>query len=475
LNIVPALLPPAITAALLLCIAAGCVSYPPKPLTPHAIARTLAVPDDQTIRVAARELVHPVLKPVNLNLEQGLSPEEAGVLAVILNPDLRAQRDRHSIAGAQVLQAGLLPNPVVTAGVDFPHGAGPADSFTAYSIGADWDVTSLITRNARRRSADAQAMSVDLDIAWQEWQIAETAKTAAYDVLSLESQLQEAKAAERRLAENLAVVRRAYDQHQLALLDLSAAEAAAQEGRNLVLSQEKDLRHQRLLLNRSLGMPPDRKVDLRARPLPSNLIVHHPQRLIAEVETHRIDLLALKKGYESQDQILRAAILAQFPRINVGFNAARDTANVKTIGVGVTFELPIFDRNQGAIAVEKATRQMLFDEYASRVFTARSDIATAIADIESINIQIAAAEAAIPSLERLVRTYQRALQQGNADVLSFYTARSALAQKRIGVLKLKQQLVENWIAMEIASGQYLPIESAPNAPTTRPIPKEDNP
>ena len=61
--------------------------------------------------------------------------------------------------------------------------------------------------------------------------------------------------------------------------------------------------------------------------------------------------------------------------------------------------------------------------------------------------------------------YRAALAQGNADVLTFYTAQGTLAQKRIEVIKLKQQLIENWIALEIASGRYLPI---PN-PATRPI------
>ena len=88
--------------------------------------------------------------------------------------------------------------------------------------------------------------------------------------------------------------------------------------------------------------------------------------------------------------ILRAAILAQFPKLNLGFNAARDTSAIRTIGLGVTIDIPIFDRNQGAIATETATRQKLFDEFAARVFTARSDIATAAEDIEATNKQLAA-------------------------------------------------------------------------------------
>ena len=50
--------------------------------------------------------------------------------------------------------------------------------------------------------------------------------------------------------------------------------------------------------------------------------------------------------------------------------------------------------------------------------------------------------------------------RGNADVLSFYTAQGNLAQKRIDIVKLKQQLSENWVALELAYGGYLPREQA---------------
>src|SRR5207237_9361860 len=121
--------------------------------------------------------------------------------------------------------------------------------------------------------------------------------------------------------------------------------------------------------------------------------------------------------YEAQQQTLRAAILAQFPKITLGFHQASDTSNVHTTGFGVSVDLPVFDRNQGNIAIQRATRQQLFDEYVSRLFEARSAVAQSIDDIHSLTDQIAAAEAAIPLLERLVTTYQLAIDRHNADVL----------------------------------------------------------
>ena len=194
--------------------------------------------------------------------------------------------------------------------------------------------------------------------------------------------------------------------------------------------------------------------------LPTRLAAPDERDLLDGVESRRLDLLGLRQGYESQDATVRAAILAQFPKMSVGFSKASDTTNVHTNGFSVAVDVPIFDRNQGVISTERATRQRLLDEYHQRTFEARSDVATAIADIRSLNRQIAAAKEALPLLERLVTTAQTAVEQRNADVLSYYTARSNLLQKRIQLIKLQEQLLEAHTALEIASGRYLPINAA---------------
>jgi outer membrane protein TolC len=146
--------------------------------------------------------------------------------------------------------------------------------------------------------------------------------------------------------------------------------------------------------------------------------------------------------------------------MSVAFTKATDTTNVQTTGFNIAVDVPIFDRNQGVIATERSTRQRLRDEYNQRVFEAHSDIAAAIADIHSLNRQIAAAEEALPLLEKLVSSAQTAVEQRNADVLSYYTARSNLLQKRIQLIKLQGELLDAHTALEIASGRYLPMNRA---------------
>jgi outer membrane protein, heavy metal efflux system len=228
-----------------------------------------------------------------------------------------------------------------------------------------------------------------------------------------------------------------------------------------MLALEQEFEKQRLGLNKILGVEPETNVSLReGLTLPTRLASPDERGLFDGLESHRLDLLGLQQGLESQDATVRAAVLTQFPKMSAGFVKASDTTNVHTTGFIVAIDVPIFDRNQGVIATERATRQRLRDEYNQRVFEARSDIATAIADIRSLGQQIAAAEEALPLLEKLVASAQTAIEQGNADVLSYYTARSNLLQKRIQLIKLQEQLLEAHTALEIASGRYLPINRA---------------
>jgi outer membrane protein, heavy metal efflux system len=225
-----------------------------------------------------------------------------------------------------------------------------------------------------------------------------------------------------------------------------------------MLALEQDLERQRLGLNKILGVESQTNVRLRdGLTLPTHLDLPDEHDLLYNIESRRLDLLGLRQGYASQDAIVRAAILAQFPKLSVAFVRAKDNTDVQSTGFSVAVDVPIFDRNQGVIATERATRQRLLDEYNQRVFEARSDIATAMADIRSLNRQVAAAAEALPVLERLLTSAQTAMEQRNVDVLSYYTARNNLLQKRIQMIKLQEQLLEAHTALEIASGRYLPM------------------
>jgi cobalt-zinc-cadmium efflux system outer membrane protein len=416
---------------------------------------------ERIFRVPASRFQNRPSDQLSVDLRRGIGPDDAAAIALYSNPALRAIRDRRGLAAAQLIQAGILPNPVVSYARDYVTGGNTAGTVTGYNFTAAWEFSALIPFLPKQTAARKNFRSVDLDVAWQEWQIAVNARAAIYHVLSLGAQVARAREANDGLQQSTEAVRKATEAHEKTVLDLAAVESASQDSRATMLTLQQEFEKQRLGLNKILGVEPETKVALReGLSLPTRLASPDEHELLNNLESRRLDLLGLRQGYESQDATVRAAILAQFPKMSAAFVKASDTTNVHTTGFNVAIDVPIFDRNQGVIATERATRQRLLDEYRQRVFEARSDVATAIADIRSLDRQIAAAEEALPLLEKLVNSAQIAIEQRNADVLSYYTARSNLLQKRIQLIKLQEQLLEAHTALEIASGRYLPINSA---------------
>ncbi|MGB8991547.1 MAG: TolC family protein [Desulfobaccales bacterium] len=434
----------------------GCATYHPLPLNKAAVDKALAPPALESISLKAAQIHHPLLRPVNFDLRDGLSPDEAAVLAVIANPQLRALRDQKGLAQAQLIQAGILPNPQFSYSLDLPMAGATQGTVKAYGLGLSWDIVSLLTRSAKMAGARNQAQAVDLEVAWQEWQVAQAARLHLYRVALLDRQLAVAKDEERGLQDNVATVKRALDLGYVTIINLAAAQASLQKVHLQVLTIEQQREQERLALNQALGLPPEQHI-----PLPARLEPPSPQTLPSlkeisrDLEARRLDLLALKMGYQSQEERLREAILAQVPKINIGFAHASDSTHVITTGFAVTIDLPIFNRNQGRIAIETATRQKLFDEYASRLFTSRADVARLLANMASLSQQIKTTENSIPTLSNLVQTYYHALLEGNADVISYYNARDELIARQIDLLTLKRNLADQLIALEIAAGEYL--------------------
>ena len=413
---------------------------------------------ETTLRIPGSRFQNRSPEDLHVDLAKGIGPDEAATIALFSNPALRSIRDRRGLATAQLIQAGILPNPVISYERDYVTGGNTAGTRTGYTLNAGWEFTALIPFLPKQTAARKNFRSVDLDVAWQEWQIAINARTAVYRVLALDAEVGRAREATSGLQQSTDTMRKAAEAHEKTVLDLAAVESASQDSRATMLALEQEFGKQRLGLNKILGVEPDINVALLAGlVLPTRLAPPAEHELFDNLESQRLDLLGLRQGLESQDATVRAAILAQFPKMSVAIVPATDTSNVHTTGFNVTVDVPVFDRNQGVIATERATRQKLLDEYNQRTFEARSDIATAIADIRSLDRQIAAAEDALPLLEKLVASAQTAIEQRDADVLSYYTARSNLLQKRIQLIKLQEQLLEAHTALEIASGHYLPM------------------
>src|SRR5947207_6545513 len=176
---------------------------------------------------------------LSIDLRRGIGPDDAATIALYSNPALRAIRDRRRLAVAQLIQAGILPNPVVSCARDFVTGGSTAGTRDGYSFSAGWEFSALIPFLPKQTAARKNFQSVDLDVAWQEWQIAVNARTAVYRVLGLDAQVGRAREVTGGLEQSAEEMRKAVDAHEKTVLELSAAESESKVSLKTMLVLEQ--------------------------------------------------------------------------------------------------------------------------------------------------------------------------------------------------------------------------------------------
>lgn len=434
----------------------GCAGYQAKPLDQGAVDAALTAPKLDAVRVAAANFKHPLIAPLVIDGRDGFSPDEIASMVVITSPPLRALRAQRGVMEAQLLQAGILPNPQLGYSLDRPASGNEPGLVNGRSLGLSWEVTSLLGRKDRVASARNTGEAFDLSLAWQEWQTAQDARLRAFRVLSLRARLPLLRSIEADLADSLASIKAAAARGYKTAGDVATTTEAWLSAQTARLSAEQDYLAERAALNLALGQSADTEVLLK----PAALFPELPAgtsnaSLLDGLEKRRLDLVALALGYESQEASLRAAIKAQFPKIGLSFAKVNDTSDVRTHTYGVTIDLPLFDRNQGNIAIARATRKQLFDEYTARVAEARGEVALLVGKLAAAHAQLDADRAALPELERLVAAYEKALRSRNTEVSAYRDARALLISRQIDESNLRQQVLELGVALEIATGRPL--------------------
>jgi outer membrane protein TolC len=429
--------------ALALLLLAGCASYTPRPLATS--------PSDSDIAALSRDAAtidRPYLKPANVDLAAPLDDNAIAVIAVLNNPDLKAMRTKAGVADAQVFSARLLPDPTFSLGLGGIL-SGP-DPFSEIASGLGLDLNALRTGKVRRQAAEAQAKQVRLDLAWAEWQTAGQARLQAVRIRRLQAAIDllriDDAAAQSLLGRNL----RAAARGDVASTSVEAVRTDAVATADKLRTAEHDLDAARLELVKLLGLPPE--TQLRLAPSVDTAPALDPTMLTRIALDNRLDLQALRAGYDAQEAAVHKAILDQFPSLALNLNFTRDTGGNAILGPTVDFTLPLWNRNRGGIAVERATREQLKAEYDARLFQTRADIAAAASAVSLARRQRDAIRTQLPELERLAKVSRAAATRGDVSRATAETAEGALRDKRIELATADQTIDEAMIALELLTG-----------------------
>lgn len=430
----------------------GCATYRPLPLRNGRGPQHLK---DLMVPVASMPV--PTLRTYGFNPTNGLDVTEVAMLAVANNPQLKVQRDGAGVAHAQAYEAGLLPDPQLSYEHDHPTRpqAGATDAFTA---GLTLNLGNLVTRSARVKSARAGARKVDLELLWSEWQTIAKARTLfdhVYYLRQLTARLQRERSA---LTPIQASITQALHAGDLTYASASAGLNAASDVANQLGGTKRQLHLAEHDLHDLLGLDVSVLLHLGGAPFSIDPDAGEVQQALADMPKRRPDLLALQAGYKAQQENLRAAILAQFPAITVGFVRANDNSNISSAGFSIALSLPLFDGNRGKIAIARATRQQLHDTYSARLLTGRNDIQRLLADLDSDRAQLKALEAHAAQLAQARQAAASNYAAGRLDWPTYLAIRANSLSADTTLLTLRQNTHTTAIALDALVGNW-PDES----------------
>lgn len=423
---------------------AGCSTYTPMPLPERA--NLVSNLSQLNLAIPSQSKVDPA-KPV--------TPDQVGLLAVLNDPELASQRAKIDAANADVLTEKILPNPSVSLSyaslVSAPPGAAIADAMTA-SISQD--ILSIITYGPRVAAAESRFKQVGADAIWDEWQVAQKARM---DAIALNAEDHEI----------------ALRRHDLALLtsEINEVQKATQAG-NLDLTTSAPLLANLATAQRDLAAVQLQEVKdwqdldslLGLRPT-ARFVISEPEDvklpdsidpLIASVPTRRPDLVALKLGYDAAEEDVRVAILSQFPPFALGAAGGSDTSEVVSVGPQVTFDLPIFNRNQAKIASTHATRSQLHAEYQSRLDDAEGTARSLLIQARTAEANLIEARKARDSAKSILDAAEKAYHQGNIDQRALSDFQSTALDREVDVIDYERQLQENALGLSVELGVGFP-------------------
>jgi cobalt-zinc-cadmium efflux system outer membrane protein len=417
-------------------------------------ASTGQIPDRGTLDAAIRARASSGIRvegnapmPPDARIEDGLTPQEAVAIALWNSPSFQATLADLGIARADLVEAGLLRNPIFS--LLFPVGPKQLEWTVQFPFDVLWQ------RPRRVAAAQLNVQAVGERLVWDALSLVARTRTAHADALIADRRLQlttENADLVQRLAGITAARLRSGDISELEARSARSDAARVQVMRRAV---EHDRNLARLTLAAMLGLDtvPDQLQPVPGPPLADSATCGTEAERLEEALASRPDVRAAEMGIEA------AARRASWERSRVltligildGNGDAEEGAEV---GPGVSLDIPIFFRNQGGI-----TRAEAEIERASRQYAAVR--AQVVADVRASTTRLQQAEQAIsawrneivPSLEIEQRQAESAYQAGEIPLFTLLDASRRLVDGRIRLIDSEADLQRAAIAVERSIGR----------------------
>lgn len=385
----------------------------------------------------------------------GRSPlmrEAALVMALRNNREIRSQVEQIAASRADLVQAGLLPNPVLGLALRFP--VDPVSGGTLVGASVVQSFTALWLRGGRISAADARLNQTVLDVS-------DRALRLVSDVKATHARIAFGERALVLSEENLATIRKSIDSLDARVrggegttLDVNRArqQLAKSEAERAVVA--RDLAKERRVMLELIGfaaenaewtvdgsgsMPP-------APPLDESVAIALALSQRLDVAAARLVVTALQTDLSTEER-------SRLRDFGLGAEFERETDGSKSLGPVLEVGIPIFDTNAAQIARAGSLARAALASYEATSQRAVREARTAWIDLDTASRLTEQYRAGVLAIaERNLTLAEAALRAGQADVTVLLEAQSELIEARRTLLDLERDGVLAAIELERAVG-----------------------
>ncbi len=433
-------------------------------------------------------------------LADGLGVREAVEIALLNNPGFQALFEEVGISRADVVQSGLLANPILTAVLKAPEGGGRI----SIDFGLSQEVAQLLQIPIRRKIAQAKLEQTIAAVAQRAVDLAAEVKAGYYRLRTRQMEEQTIAESVRSVDESTQIVELQVRNGAASQLDLNLARAALMDVHLELLAVRRQRESAEIELGRTLGLAPRAYPRILLDPLPAVEALASVDVLVERAEAERLDLLrAQQVVLAAEDEVVRQSLLV-FPSVMIGLAAERperramparnllaDTArssirsgtltapDIQSRGqrdlerrqfidflIGPAFQVtvPLFDQNQAQIATAAFRVRQRRREYQELLTRVRSEIEQSLSAFRTAREQFEFyRREAIPIAEANVAGSRTVFTAGAQSILVLLEAQRSLIARRRACVVTQGDCAAACVELERVVGGRLP-----HAPATQP-------
>ena len=417
----------------------ACQRYAPSPLdvaAHHAQVERRDPRGDAVVQYASR-LAESRQVAVSYDPQDGLTLEEATVVALFFNPELRLARLRAEVPRVGAAEAGRWEDPElgidaerIIESIDNPWVLGGTLSFTIplsgrLEVEREKARTEATAAELRALTEERRVLS-ELRLDWATWSVLTERVGLTRRVLAdLDAAVGNAERLRRAgelgpLDARLLQIERVNQAAKLRGYEAAAREAELGLKARLGLIATADIR-----LLPAIPMPPLRSLS-DDTPV---MLAEHPRMQLARAE------------YEVAEQTLKLEIRKQYPDLRIGGGYGTDEGDERVL-FGAGLPLPLFNANRRAIAearagrdVAKAAAEAQYEQLLAEVAAAQERLRAASEQLEHLEKDLA------PLADQQVNDARRLAGLGEFDTLLLLQAIQSAHEAKLAILDARLNVI----------------------------------